>query len=338
MAPDGLTSGDFNADGILDLAVAIEPVGVGTPQIGILLGDGDGTFQNPIYYDTGAGAEGVTTGDFNRDGKLDLAVVAGQGVDILLGNGDGTFQPAVNWSTGESPYSVVTGDFNGDGKLDLAVQTSQALGPTTPGVSVLLGNGDGTFLNHVDYFAGGLELVAADVNGDGILDLVTTASAAYTLLGKGDGTFQKAYGYFPSSTYTFGISAGDFNGDGMVDLVTANEFGDTVSVLPQVTSVLSQTFNNFGKVQVGKSKSIKVKLSNYGTTTFTITGISVTGSYAADFSEHNNCGTNLASGASCTIGVTFKPQTHAVMTAAVTITDSAAPGSEAITLQGFGVQ
>jgi hypothetical protein len=338
--PNALAPGDFNGDGKLDLAVAIEPVaGVGNPpELGIMLGNGDGTFQNPVYYGPFFAANGVTTGDFNRDNQLDLALAVGTGVDILLGNGDGTFQSGVNYATGESSNSVVTGDFNGDDRLDLAVQCLQTFGGYNGGPSVLLGNGDGTFQNHVDYHANGVEVVAADVNGDGILDLETTAGAVYTLLGKSDGTFEKAYGDFPAAAHTVGIAVGDFSGHGMLDLVTANEGSNTISVLPQVTSVLSQTFINFGKIQVGKSKGIKVNLNNYGTTAFTITGVSVTGTYAADFKQRNNCGSTLSAGASCVITITFKPQTHAIMTAAVTITDSAVPGSEAITLQGFGVK
>src|SRR5207247_10131353 len=105
------------------------------------LSHGDGTFQPALNFSTGASPMSVAVGDFNRDGKPDLAVANhGSGnVSVLLGNGDGTFQPAVNYGVATYPYSVAVGDFNGDGKPDLPVATGTAK------VSVLFGNGDASF-------------------------------------------------------------------------------------------------------------------------------------------------------------------------------------------------
>src|SRR5262249_52589849 len=106
----------------------------------------------PSFFTSPTFAVGTTpvaqvTGDFNGDGKADLAVV-NQGsntVSVLLGTGDGTFQPKTDYATGATPRGVAVGDFNGDGKLDVAVADSGA-----NSVSVLLGNGDGTFLPKTD--------------------------------------------------------------------------------------------------------------------------------------------------------------------------------------------
>jgi len=236
--------GDFNGDGNLDLAVANwncagneddTSISCGAGTVGILLGNGDGSFQPPDEYATGTGPSSIGVADFNGDGKLDLAIKnqADSTVSVLLGNGDGTFQPQIVYATAAqsppSPYNspdsgaLVIGDFNGDHKPDLAVACDQT-------ISVLLGNGDGTFRKHVDSGAGGAALAAADFNGDGNLDLAVNGGnavaggATSVLLGKGDGTFVL------SATYAsgFAVAAADLNGDGKPDLVIS---GSAVAVL-----------------------------------------------------------------------------------------------------------
>ena len=117
--PSTVAVGDFNGDGVQDLAVA----NVNSANVSVLLGNGDGTFQVAVNFGAGGRPRSVAVADFNGDGVQDLAVAndGSNNVSVLLGNGDGTFQEAVNFGAGIFPVSVAVGDFNGDGRPDLAV-------------------------------------------------------------------------------------------------------------------------------------------------------------------------------------------------------------------------
>ena len=167
--------------------IAFLPVGISTASL---------NFSSSTLT-TGLSPYRMAQGDFNLDGKTDLAVAnsGSSTVSIFMGNGDGTFQAAQNISVSNYPFSVSVGDFNGDGKPDLAVGFESSVG-----ISILLGNGDGTFQPAISTAAGfgNYGSVAGDFNKDGKLDLAVTdyfAGRVYVLIGNGDGTFQPAVSY-----------------------------------------------------------------------------------------------------------------------------------------------
>jgi hypothetical protein len=245
--PIDMVAGDFNGDGKLDLAVTT------TSDVELLLGNGDGTFQPPRQIAAG-GAGALVAGDFNGDGRLDLAVNDySAGVQILLGDGDGTFQ-AARTVGGVWGADLVAGDFDGDGNLDLAAAVPGDPSGNGSGVSVLLGNGDGTFQPAKQFAAGfgSSTLVAGDFGGDGRLDLAVlnpSSNQVSVLLGNGDGTFQppKAFAAGPAPS---GLVAADFNGDGRLDLAVANlTAGSGATNLGVVTVLLG---NGDGTFQVSR--------------------------------------------------------------------------------------
>jgi hypothetical protein len=197
---------DVNGDGKPDIVVTNSY----NSDLGVLLGNGDGTFQPAVIYGAGGSANSVTIGDVNGDGRPDIVVGNNNGyVGVLLGNGDGSFQPVVTYPSGGADQwgsTVAVADVNRDGKPDIVVSNfGAASGPAN--VGVLLGNGDGTFQPVVTYSSGGYApdaLAVADVNGDGKLDLLVVNQMSYSsenyaalgiLLGNGDGTFQPTVSY-----------------------------------------------------------------------------------------------------------------------------------------------
>jgi len=234
--------GKFNLEnnGYPDLAVAnYEDV---PGDVSVLVGNGDGTFKAAVTYEVGTDPFSVAVGDFNGDGYPDLAVAnfGSNTVSVLVGNGDGTFKAQATFGVGAEPVSVAVGKFNlENGYPDLVVAN---YGDATGDVSVLLGNGDGTFKAAVTYDTGDepYSVAVGDFNGDGNPDLAVANFGAHNvsvLLGNGDGTFQPqaifGAGINPSS-----VAMGDFNGDGKTDLAVAN-FGDA----PGDVSILLNTSN-----------------------------------------------------------------------------------------------
>jgi Bacterial Ig-like domain (group 3)/FG-GAP-like repeat/FG-GAP repeat len=227
-------TGDFNGDGIPDLAVVNNSY---SGTVSVLLGNGDGTFnQNPASYAVGHIPQFVTVADLNHDGFLDIVVANtfSNDVEVLLGIGNGTFAAGVTYATGANPGFIAVGDLNGDGILDLAVANTN-----DSTISVLLGNGNGSFRAQTTYAAGTASGVAiGDFNHDGIPDLavtnldltVPTAQAQSTIslfLGVGDGTFPVTprtlplpVGLLPSAPV-----AADLRRNGALDLL----FADTES-------------------------------------------------------------------------------------------------------------
>jgi len=230
--------GDFNHSGHQGLAIGE----FNNQAAAILLGNGTGSFVPSSAAFANAFAMPVNAldaADFNADGNLDLAIVNGVGYQSLvaLGYGNGAFNTAGPFYSGGFSASAAVGDFNGDGKLDTALVSggSAALGGS--GVTVSLGNGDGTFtLASGSPISLGTYLSAiaiADFNGDGKLDLAVTDSsgnAVIILLGNGDGTFGTPT-TIPVGNGPEAIVAGDFNNDGKLDLATANYGDGTITLL-----------------------------------------------------------------------------------------------------------
>ncbi len=261
--PDSLVAGDFTGDGTLDLAVSDDA------GIQMLLGNGDGTFQPPTTLAADVGI--LVAGDFNGDGDLDLAEAdvayytpagntVGQ-VSVLLNDGDGTFQPAVSYPVGFAPNALVAGDFTGDGRIDLAVGSfswNEYSGLTDTNkvgeVSLLMGNGDGTFQLTGNYPTGyndqaflyAQPIVAGDFNDDGRTDLAILNEDSDTvsvLLGNGDGTLVDP-GQLATTPHATPLVA-DVNGDGTNAVLVVDGAGDILyrqgipgqpgSFLPPVT-------------------------------------------------------------------------------------------------------
>jgi hypothetical protein len=192
------------------------------------------SFSNPTSNVVGSNPNAAVAGDFNGDGKPDLAVANFQNdnVSVLINNGSGAFAAAVNYSTDLHPQTIAAGDFNGDSKLDLAVGNFHG-GTGTGNISILLGNGNGTFQAAVNYAALNPDsLNAVDLNGDGKLDLVEAnwTNGAVVLLGNGNGTFGAATTY-PAGSQPIKLTVADFNNDGKSDLAAANQGQDKINIL-----------------------------------------------------------------------------------------------------------
>jgi len=464
---------DVNGDGKADLVVANECADNNcvNGSVGVLLGNGDGTFQTAVSYGSGGNqALSVAIADINRDGKPDIVVGnycsdtncdTNASVGVLLGNGDGTFRTAVIYPSGANDAnSVAVADVNGDGKPDILV-VNQCLGVQCSinqdgMVGVLLGNGDGTFQAAVNYDSGGYDgvfVAVADVNGDGKPDLVVAnfdSSALSVLLGNGDGTFQTALIYGSVEEGPHSVAVADVNGDSKPDLLAAVECSDftghghnicdygtvgvfinatlgstttaltssqnpsnfgqsvtftatvtapqffkfqptgtvsffdgtmnignsnlnsgvatlTTSTLAVGTHSMTATYNgdtnfapstspplnqlvqgaiasispsslNFGNQTVGITSSPQnVTLTNNGNINLTISLIQITGTNSGDFNQTNNCPASLTPNNSCQIGVTFTPTTTGTRNAAVSVTDNAPNSPQSVPLSGVGV-
>jgi len=325
-APGGRGSafGDLNGDHKLDVIVP-SPDG----SISVFLNNGDGTFAAPVgyfagppYFSPGIGLpNNVVVGDFNKDGKMDVAVGAqGLGIALLLGNGDGTLQPATFVGTGldqSVPPIPIIADVNGDGNADLIVSGSvmQPSGVFQDAFQVFLGKGDGSFTGLTPVTGTeNIPLQLADFNGDGKVDILggIKPGPLALFLGNGDGTFSDPVPLLPGFALV-----GDFNGDGQPDLAILGPnvflFNTTVPGFQIAASALSA-----GTITAGSSTSATMTLTPLG-------GFS--GAVALTCS-------GLPAGASC--GFAPASVVNASGTSALTITTTAATPASTYTVNVIG--
>ena len=221
VSPVDATAGDVNGDRKLDLVV----INSGSSNYTVYLGNGDGTFN--AGTNTNAGLLSPITmalGDLNGDLKLDLiSGSSGATIGTAIGNGDGTFKAPTITATGGKNAVVALGDLNGDGRIDVV-----STGFDTNNASVLLGNGDGTFMPFTNGGATGVNpfgVAIADINADQKLDLMIANNGVNTvslLLGNGDGTFKSQTTVNTGGSNPLTVIVTDMNGDGIKDIVVSN--------------------------------------------------------------------------------------------------------------------
>jgi glucose/arabinose dehydrogenase/fibronectin type 3 domain-containing protein len=239
-----VATADLNGDGKLDLAV----VNAASDTVSVFFGAGNGTFGTQTAWAVGDEPKSVKIADLNGDGKLDL-VTANQGdgsSSVLLNTGSGAFSPKVDYPAcnNNKAHEVAVADFNRDTRPDLAL--------TCHGnnfISVLLGNGDGSFGAATNFTVGSAphSIVALDFNGDGNPDVAVAnlnSDNVSVRLGNGTGGFAAAVNYTVGDG-PHGIRAGDLNADGKLDLVTVNENSNNVTVLLGAANGAFTVFNSF---------------------------------------------------------------------------------------------
>ena len=337
-----LAVADSNGDGKLDLALGEN----GYNRIAVALGNGDGTFQSAVIYPplSNIDVQSTVVGDFDRDGKLDIAVSnqGSAGTIILFGNGDGTFRGHIFYATG-SPTSLnclAAGDFNGDGALDLALADT-----TNTSLYVLLNSAVAAIYPHFLNFGSqpigtsSAEKTVSVSNPSPVPILFSGISTLGEFSESGACATKLAPGSNCQVNVTFApVTAGLQSGSLLLN-DSAPGSPQTIALSgtgigPAAAVSFNPSILTFNGQAVGTTSSvISTTLTNTGNATLTITSISASG----DFAQTNTCGTKVNAGANCAINVTFAPTTGGSLTGSVTITDNAADSPQIVALSGTGL-
>jgi hypothetical protein len=272
----GMSAGDLNGDGRLDLVTANDS----DDNVGVLLGQADGSFAAAVTYPTGANTipQSAAIGDVNGDGRMDIVTANsfGGNVSVLLGQMGGGFAAPSMYSTSSAASTVAVGDVNGDKQADIVTGDSN-----TNEVDVLLGQAGGGFAAPIVYLTGANSprkgVAVADVNGDKLLDVVTAnvnSSTVGVLLGKADGSLAALTTYSTgSNTAPSGLVVSDVNKDGWPDIVTANSNNSTAGVLLNQTPGIS----SFSLTSAGVGMLVTITGANLSSATaLTVNGATAT--------------------------------------------------------------
>jgi RHS repeat-associated protein len=341
-APAAVVVADFNGDGILDVAVAVDGTNSSTSELVVYLGIGNGKFQTPTTYSP-AGSVSIVAGDFNQDGIPDLAysIHGGSTVVVMIGNGNGTFQTAVSYAVGATAGSVAIGDFNQDGFADLAVPNGNG---TT---SILFGNGDGTFQAQISYASGGgTGAAVADLNGDGLPDVVSVNDqlsvmldaqvATYTDTGfsfTGSVGYHNVVASFPANS-TFATSQStavplySSNATPTLSLATSGTpavYGNTLTLTATISSGPTGSVSFYSGTTLLGSATISSATATYTTAIYTTTTLAV-GTYSITAQWAGNSSYNPATSNTVTQVVT-QATPNLTFTPIATVTYGVAPFS-----------
>jgi FG-GAP-like repeat len=264
-----LLLGDFNGDGKLDLVAGNQ----------IYFGHGDGTFGSGVVIPLPAGFLPLAVADVNHDGKTDLLWANGDAIQVFFGNGDGTFRagPASPIENGQPPVQFITGDFNGDGNVDVVMTWFTPFGPLRTTVQAFSGDGNGNFTpTFSDNNQAQLNLSAADVNGDGISDLVGTSvlndpdlgsftsRELYIYYGQGNGGMVPTGGIVLAQFGVGQAAVADFNGDGIPDIAVFETDCDDSSDCTVTTAATLHVLSGMGNGAFADQTTVSSLQSNPG--------------------------------------------------------------------------